>query len=60
DSLARYIPNYEEWKVASAEDRNRIVRKNFKENPYIAVYYLEYCFKLFKEYILILKFKIKD
>lgn len=60
DSLIRYISNYEEQKVTSTEDRNKIIRKNLKENPYNAIYYLERCFKLFKEYILILKFKIED
>lgn len=60
DFLYKYMPKYEEWRIATAVARIRLARDNLRDNPYIAAFHYYRRFNVFMNKVLIPKFKMDD
>jgi ATP-dependent DNA helicase PIF1 len=60
DSLMELFPDYEEWLIASREERMRMARKNIRDSPHIIAYHFYRCLQVFQDHVLVPKFNVKD
>lgn len=59
-SLIQYILQYDEQLIVYKDEKIRIIRRNLRDNPYIADYYLARRIDLFCKHVLFKKFNITD
>ena len=60
DSLARHMPNYDQWREGDDTQKMRHARANLRENPHIAAHHFHARFSIFLDNVLKPKFRLRD
>nr|OQO27419.1 hypothetical protein B0A51_07870 [Rachicladosporium sp. CCFEE 5018] len=59
-SLARHMPDFEQWKVANPDERIRMMKQNLHDYPHIVAYHFHSRYNLLFEEVIMPKFGITD